>query len=295
MYDMNTRKQTVDITEKRALIREIKPWASIEWYSRYSWFSTAMGLAFPKVCGELYREWFERTLLNHQLMLQEEKSLFDQPITWTGPYHQMMKLLRAGPAIICTFHTGSYRLINPYLLKHAQMPISLLVSEDFIRSESDSFGQRLRALDLPSGVDFSTISATHPSSALQILRRLAAGVSILAYVDGNMGADSASREPKNDSRMELEFFGLPVKVRIGLPALAHRAGVPLICVFTRRGAECETIFHITRIIPDPKAREGDSLRFARRLTRDMYRDLEGILRSEPWQWDMWFYFHRFLL
>lgn len=289
-----TTRSTPNLADLTAQIEAIYPWSSPQWHKRYALFSTHVGLAFPHVPAADHLNWFRSVIKNQQLMRWEEQTALTGHIRWYGRYEEMMELIRRGPTIICTFHTGSYRMINPYLLQQAQVPLSLLVSEEFIETESDSFGDRLRALDLPSGVAFSTISASRASSALQILRALGKGHHILGYVDGNMGSHPQKMDTIKDGRCELEFFGLPIKVRIGLAALAHRASVPLICVLTRRGAEHQTIFQVTRIFADPKAEEPDNRQFARRATHAMYRDLEALLSREPHQWDMWFHLRDFL-
>ncbi|MFA7408062.1 MAG: hypothetical protein WCY93_09645 [Anaerolineaceae bacterium] len=274
-------------------IAHIRPWTSPLWHQRYVLFSAHLGLAFPQVTPQKHLEWFHRLLLNQQLMLAEEDGSYLHEIQWEGPLDELLTVLNTRPSIICTFHTGSYRLLNHFLLQHCTLPHSLLVSKEVDESERPDFGHKLQEMNLPARSAPQTIVADHPQSALKIMRSLPAGRHLLAYLDGNIGA--AHGPLARDTRLELRFLGLPIRVRVGLAYLAHRAGVPLICIIAHRISDQTNCMRIVRIIPDPKLLHSDPTDFARHATADMYRNLEKLLVNEPWQWDMWFHFRENLI
>lgn len=274
-------------------IATIRPWTSPLWHQRYVLFSAHLGLAFPHIRPEEHLAWFHRLLLNQQLMLAEERGINLDQIEWVGPLEELITILNTQPSIICTFHTGSYRLLNHYLLKHAALPLSLLVSREVDEAERPDFRQKIRNMALPASSQLQTIVADQPQSALQIMRSLASGRHLLAYLDGNLGASPGQNT--RDTRLEIRFFGLPIRVRLGLAYLAHRAGVPLICLIPHRTPDLTNAIKIVRIIPKPSLLHSDPTAFARQATATFYGDLEKILQKEPWQWDMWFHFRENLI
>lgn len=280
---MQTILTNQHIDKLYAQIQTIRPWTASVWYHRYMAFSAALGLAFPKAVPATHLKWFHRVLLNHQLMMQEEEDGRQLTTHWEGPYQELLTLLQNRSAIICTFHTGSYRLLNHTLVKKEGLPVTLLAGDDF-----------LKGFHHDEGVDLTTISVNRSHAALQIIRSLAAGRHVLAYVDGNMGAGVPADFSKKDPRLALPFFDIPIRVRSGLATLAHKANVPLICILPRRNQANQTVFHITQLVVDPHALTTSSRHFGEQITEAMYTDLQHLLSEQPWQWDMWFHFHDFI-
>lgn len=267
-------------------ISGIQPWTSAAWHHRYARYSAHLGLTFPQIPPAQHLAWLHQTLLNQQLMLAEEDGSHLHEIQWEGPLDKMMEILHTRPAIICTFHTGSYRQINHFLLKNCVLPYSLLVSREVNYAEGPHFKHTIQSLALPHRSELNTIVADQPYSALKIMRALDSGKHLLAYLDGNIGSDS---------RMDLRFLGLPFRVRYGLAYLAHRASVPLVCIIARRMPDHTNSMQIVSIIEAPGLLHSDPKTFAHHSTAEMYGELEKLLRNEPWQWDMWYHLHEFCM
>lgn len=272
-------------------IAAILPWTSSLWHQRFVLFSAHVGMAFPAIAPDRHLEWFHKVILNQQLMQSEEDGQGVEELDWEGPYDEMMDLLSSRPSIICTFHTGSYRMINHYLLKCCPIPHSILISEEAEKAESPNFRQKIQGMALPDEMELKTIVADQPYSALQIIRSLAAGRHVLAYLDGNLGSSTA--DTGRDPRVDMNFFGLPIHVRFGLAYLAHRAGVPLIGILAIRSPDLGNTFRIFHMISEPNLLHSDPHVFAGQVTKKMYLDLENLLKKEPWQWDMWFHLHEY--
>jgi len=272
-------------------VNQFVPWTSREWHDRYLRFSAHLGIVYPHIPPSIHLDWFRKVILNHHLMAKEESELCFDTCQWTGPVKKMQDLLAHRPSIICTFHSGSYRLINTYFTKNEGYALSLLASRRFVQSE-----QIYRFVDenvaVSEGVDLQSIVAEESTSALKILRSLKAGRHLLGYLDGNLGVSTTSAV--RDPRMSLDFLGLTVKVRYGLALLAHRADVPLICIIARRTSDLRVAWHISQCIERPSLIHSSPIPFAQFMTKNMYSDLVSVVESEPWQWDRWLHFDDFL-
>lgn len=120
-------------------------------------------MVFPHTPPSVHLNWFHNLLINHQLMAEEERRLSFDHCTWDGPIDQVREVLDSRPSIICTFHTGSYRFLNAYLLKKEKLPLTLLANEEFIESDLLYRFREPRHGAFQDEAELKTIAAETPS------------------------------------------------------------------------------------------------------------------------------------
>lgn len=225
------------------------------------------------------RSLFARVRMNQQLSIWEDAHYSQLPKeATTGLDEQWWQQLRQEPGIICTFHTGSYRLINHLLLKQG-IDFVLLVSKKVKQRDGASFEQRYQK-DVADGKTLTVLNAEDPSVLFKLRRLLQQGKSILAYVDGNTGSGS--------NGIAIPFFGKEVIVRKGLPMLAHWLDVPIYPLANIRKNKELTFYARPPIRPSKCI---DKHEFALEAIRQLYGFLEYTINDYLDQWEGWLHLH----
>ncbi len=259
--------------------------ANVATYRKFALFTTNLGMALPEIPVRRHLPLFRKAIANRQLCFLDERYHDAIPWHWHGGHRLDFDGLRQRPAVIGTFHVGSYRFINHLLAKNG-VPITLLVSDTVRERQAALFKQQCQALGIHHDA-CSLISADHPMAGLQIMRALSAGRTLVGYLDGNKG--SANQQNVH----QLPFLDTTINVRIGLAQLAIRAGVPFHGILALRKPDGalslwqNRSFHFRR--------KHDQLQSAISVTEAMYADLAATLQDEPWQWDHWYYLHEAFL
>ncbi len=115
---------------------------------------------------------------------------------------------------------------------------------------------------------------------------------LLAYVDGSTGAGNA--KPAN--LISIPFGAKRIGVRKGVAVLAHRLGLPVYPVYSRRAfpqMEPEDSHHLRYDCPGalvPAVGEPVET-FAARVLTALYRSLEEIALATPQDWSGWLHVH----
>lgn len=196
--------------------------------------------------------------------------------------------LNEQPAIIATFHTGSYRLLGQVLAKMG-VRFSLLLAADIAVDQGEVFRQSVQAIGGPPTA-FDIIDAELPTAGLKMLRCLHRGESLLAYVDGNTGTGN-----QQSKTVSVSFMNGTLHVRQGLPWLAHRARVPLHVIHCLRQGPGRAKFELGKnplAIFDAYTPNASHIQ---RATEILYSDLAARIADGPWQWECWLYLQRYLL
>ena len=201
---------------------------------------------------------------------------------------EILEQLKSKPTIICTFHTGSYRILNLFLASN-NIPYSLVIGKDIVEQEGNTFKNQFN--DLPGNhapVGFNIIDAEKPNVGLQMLREIKKGRSLLLYMDGNTGAGAATT--KNDNRCVINFLNQQIFARKGIAFLAHAANVPIITVASyRKSWEEIKLRFFDPIYPDLKKERGE---YAEEATQEIYNLVAPIVKQYPEQWEAWLYIHK---
>lgn len=229
------------------------------------------------------------------ILLHKKLSVLEQSIPEVMGFVKMENLtpeilsqLKEKPTIICTFHTGSYRILNLFLTQN-KIPFSLVIGKDVIEQEGARFLTQYNDLPGDNAADgFSIIDAGKSNVGLQMLRELKRGRSLVLYMDGNTGAGAATT--KNDNRCVVNFLNQQLFARKGIAFLAHAANVPIITVASyRKSAEDIRIKFFDPIYPDLLQERN---KFAEETTQHIYDSAASIIRIYPGQWEAWLYIHK---
>jgi len=197
-------------------------------------------------------------------------------------------LLKSKPAVICTFHTGSYRVLN-LLLAKLKIPFTLVISKGVAEKEGPIFRSLFQELPGTEKQErFQLIYAEASSSGLQMLRELKAGRSLVLYIDGNTGAGTATT--KNDNRCVVDFLQQQLYARKGIAYLAHVAKVPVLTVACyRKTWEDIRLRFFEPVMPTA---EKERELFARSTTQHIYGLAAPMIQEYPEQWEGWLYLHK---
>ncbi len=263
-----------------AEIHHLDTTASPMWHQRYMRFAGNVRVALPHLTDEQLQEQFKHAVLNRQLSFLDERFPLDVPRSWKGGSKAAVAGLRQRPAIVGTFHTGSYRLLVHELVRQ-QVSVALLVSRSVRQKQEGVYRDALAGAGYPADA-LTLIEAEHPAAGIQLIRALRQGRSVVGYLDGNLGSGMQPQLPA------VSFLAARISVRIGLAWLAGCAGVPFIgilCRRTRHGAVEWQSHNVTGgMAAHPRA-------MAEKATAQLYGGLAEMVAGEPWQWDNWFYVH----
>jgi lauroyl/myristoyl acyltransferase len=221
------------------------------------------------------------------MLEQDDYAILDYVET-EGVDDALIELLQKKPVVICTFHTGSYRVLNLFLCRHT-IPYSLVVGKEVAEKEGQLFASFYQQLPGNKSNDgFKVIDAEASNCGLQMLRELKKGRSLLLYIDGNTGA--GANTTINDNACAVDFLNQQLYARKGIAYLAHMAKVPLLTVASYR-KNIETICLKFFAIIEPDERQG-SEEFAVEATQLIYKKLAAIVEQYPEQWEGWLYIHK---
>ncbi len=257
--------------------------------AKYHIVSASLSNYLPGIDCRAHGDIFKNILLHQQLSHLEQASYGAlQHMSCENLSGTTWGILKNGPSIICTFHTGSYRLINLFLTRN-KISYSLVIANNVIKTQGDLFNDLYRGImNSPGANGLEIINAEHPSSGLQMLKNLKKGRSLLLYVDGNTGAGGGTM--KNENHCRINFLNQMLLARKGIGFLAHAANVPILPVACyRKSLEDIRLRFFEPICPNTsEAREV----FAVRSTQAIYDLLAPIVQECPEQWEAWLYLHK---
>ncbi|MDM1452478.1 hypothetical protein HX025_03930 [Myroides odoratimimus] len=195
------------------------------------------------------------------------------------------------PTIYCTYHVGSYRILNMYLLSK-QIPFVLITDNQYIEKQGDETYQDIEKLNnqINKGAfnfDFQIINAENRNSILQIRDYIKRGYSLVFYIDGNSGVPL--RDNKNLE--EVVFLDRIILARKGIAYISSRFELPIIPVVAPR----EDWGKIKLIFKTPILQvDQDSSSYIKQTTKKLFLILEHYIKRSPTQWEGWLYLEKFL-
>lgn len=258
-------------------------------HGQYNMVSTALVNYLPALDVKDHKEIYKNILLHKKLSILEQSTYESLDfVTMENCSDEMVSLLKNKPTIICTFHTGSYRLLNLFLMKN-KIPYSLVVGKNVVEQEGEAFRNIYNSL--PGNQhenNFSIIDAENATVGLQMLRAIKSGRSLVLYMDGNTGAGAATT--KNDNRCHIDFLGQQIFARKGIAFLAHAANIPIVTVASYRASWTDIrLKFFDPILPDINKDRGQ---FAEETTQRIYNLIAPLIKRYPEQWEAWLYIHK---
>ena len=240
--------------------------------------------------------WGNHKAIFKEVLLSQRLSYFDQSQEYLLKQSEIIGItpdqllhLKKAPCIICTYHYGSYRLINLYLTKMA-IPFALVVSKSVMNKQGSGINS-LHDLFRPkdSNSDFTIIDAEAHSSALQMLRALKSGKSLVVYIDGNTGAGDSTFDSANC--LEIPFLDKTIKARKGVATLSYISKVPILPLVSFRKSRQKNLLQFGNSI-NP-AEKSDKDEFVRLATSRLFSFIQAYIQNHPGQWESLLYLHKF--
>jgi len=251
----------------------------------YAFFSANLTHFMPGVPATLHQKWFSEAILNRQWNRLDESFFNDEhPFIIQGWDEVYLERLRKRPGLICTFHTGSYRLIN-YLLYRSQIPLALLIGDYAYREQRQFFDKIKEGMRSTSRkTAFSTLNATDPKVAFKMKQALEQGSNVLTYLDGYQGAQAIT----SVNTVRTPFLAQHQLLRKGLPYLAYKLDVPIytLCCFR----EADKSLHYIWLGPFEK-KEMTLPDFIEYTLYKIYSGFASYLQHYPAQWQNWSSLH----
>jgi hypothetical protein len=169
------------------------------------------------------------------------------------------------------------------VLSDAEIPFSLLVNANVFEEESkqEASGGFVR--------DFDLIDAEQPTALLKMMRALKKGKSLFVYLDGNTGVNSGK-----EKHVVVEFMAGRLWVRKGIAVLAQLMQCPIYPLSCLRTSLYSLDYSTAEAIIPPKDKQPDPL-FVQRTMQTLYKQLEEIVYTQPFQWECWLYLHQFMV
>ena len=250
--------------------------------AKFNIVSACLSNYLPNIPEEEHTQIFKNIFI-HQKLSMFEQSFYELPdyVAYENLNAQIWNLLKKRTSIICTFHTGSYRLINLFLAKN-KIPYSLVVSKDVIANQGSSFKEMFNELNKSENNQetLKLIDAESPNSLLQMIRDLKNGRNLVIYIDGNSG--SGNETINNNNNCVINFLNKKIYARQGIGFLAHTMHVPILTVASYRQS-------LNPIFSDI---EQDRDTFIKSTTQNIYNLIAPIIKKYPEQWEAWLYLHK---
>lgn len=246
----------------------------------YMMVSTSLGNFLFSMDSKTHLPIYKEILINQELA-EAEQYVEDFWEMVRTEYCEGLNIsdLVSDPGIICTFHTGSYRLIGQYLA-YMNVPYTLLVSGDvserenritsFLREQRDMDDGRVEVIDLKAGNMLFSLAG--------VLKR---NRNLLVYIDGNMGTGSEMH-----NMVSIPFLDMAMRVRTGIANLGYLYKKKLYPVIADRIDIGKSVLKFLAPIRF-EGGSGNRKSFALQATRSLYRILEEQVRKDPSQWEGW--------
>lgn len=234
-------------------------------------------LAHPQIIDEI---------LLHRLMAElDEDGLFLLDNTHIEDPHSVLPAAKNTPVIFCTFHFGSYRLVNMLLMSRS-FNYLLPVEDHVYTAQKGIFMDHTEGYKkhFHSTPQFVVVNAEEPTAALTMARKARAGWSLLAYIDGNTGVQGAAR--KDAKMLRVPLLGRLIYARRGIAFLSHFLKLPIVPVFCEfmGPVERRLIFHDPI---QPSGADADRDAYCQSATEQLYALLGAYLKKSPSQWLGW--------
>jgi hypothetical protein len=205
--------------------------------------------------------------------------------------HKLRNLLSAGKGLIVpTFRFGAYPFV-PMDLAAMGFPLTLPLGET--EQSQRTIDELRKRLDVTTDLDaeqrrtFENICSTrllhvhNKNSSISLARALRRGELMMVYADSNSGADGQGGD---ESRIQLDFLGSPIRAKTGVARLSYALGTPILPLISLRTGPTTGMVHLTDpIFPPASKAPGDAENYEKTTMRKIYSILETYVRQQPEQ------------
>lgn len=279
------RNEIINSFDKKAKI-----WQGDLMAAQFNIASASLSNYLPQISFSEHGNIFKNIFLHQQLSMFEQ-SFYDLPdyVVYENLNRDVRRLLEKGGSIICTFHTGAYRLINLFLAKH-KLPFTLVLSKEAMETQGRDFEKMFAEINKgdTGRADLKLIDAESPSSALNMIKDIKKGRNLVIYIDGNTGAGNETNS--NQNNCVIDFLNQKIFARQGVGYLAHTLQVPVLTVVSYRKSFSD--IRLRFFDPIFSDVQKDKAAAAAKITQHIYDLAAPIIKEYPDQWDAWLYLHK---
>ncbi len=201
-------------------------------------------------------------------------------------YEEIKKSL---PAMFISYHLGSYRSALAFLVKHNIDVVLIadpLAYKLYLQKMQDQFQTTIKAFNSTSNVVI--YPADRPDLTLQMMDKMKNGYSVLAFIDGNSGANGYFNR---DNTLKISFLGQDIFVKTGLPMLSFYLKCPIIPMISFYDENLKPRWKIYDPIYPVKG-EKRPTEYVKSCLEYLYSILETALQKHYAQWEGWMFLHR---
>jgi len=228
-------------------------------YMYYAWISTL--------------EQYNHKYLNNTIITNNSKINFNQQ----------------NPIIFCSFHYGSFRLLNSYLYEQGHKIVIIVADDVFNKQEKDLIDNVIPMLKGTENFDFIILNVTKRSSIFKLKGLINKGYHMTVYLDGNTGIKD-NNQSFEKGFMPISFLNKTVYVRNGIGKLAALLKATIVPTITHRDKKENNhlTFYKAIKISDFESKQEFSLK----SIEIVYNIFERELIHDPMQWGTWIYIHK---
>ncbi len=242
------------------------------------------------------REHFE---LIKSIQYYRQKAIFDQEFMFLLDHIEiydksgLLEKCKEKGQIICTYHTGSYRMLIAWLAK-MNIKFCLVTEQRFIKTQGKKVQKLFSSVKSQNTLtrskqDLIILDAENPGLFRQLISLIKMNYNIVFYIDGNTGA--LQHKVTREKLIAVSFLSSCIYVRKGIAFLSCLTKTPILTVLCKSTGITKNELHVE---PIPHSSSGDKKRYIKDSTKKMYSILENFVRVNPSQWEGWFYVHKFI-
>lgn len=254
---------------------------------KYNLVSAGLYNFLPDIEFENHESIFKNILFHQKRGVENQKNFshLDQAeILGLKSVNNSYKLHQS---IFCSFHLGSYRLINLFLIKN-KIAYTLVISNRLLKEQGDDYLDFYIKQRHSDEVGFEVIDADSPTSTMNMVKHLKNGRSLLIYTDGNLGSGVDIKNSRNTCL--IDFMSQKIYARTGVAYLSYLLNIPIIPVFSYLSTKNKDVLKFEKqIMPDLKSTK---LEYCKNVTSLIYGNAEALIRRYPDQWEGWLYLHK---
>ncbi len=254
---------------------------------KYNLVSAGLYNFLPDIEFENHESIFENILFHQKRGIENQKNFSHLDQAEILGLKQVNNSYKLHQSIFCSFHLGSYRLINLFLIKN-KIAYTLVISKRLLKEQgNDYLDFYIKQCDRDV-VGFEVIDADSPTSTMNMVKHLKNGRSLLIYTDGNLGSGVDIKNSRNTCL--IDFMSQKIYARTGVAYLSYLLNIPIIPVFSYLSTKNKDVLKFEKqIMPDQKSTK---LEYCKYVTSLIYGNAEALIRRYPDQWEGWLYLHK---
>lgn len=257
---------------------------------RFTLFCANMTKFLPHVHHSNHYEMFQELLYFQYSSDIEQNSLeyLDNSIIQNFSSIDIENHTNEFPLVFATFHLGSYRLLNCYLLEKG-FKVVLIIDDNVFNTKLSKFTDTVdNLLRVKETTDLIILNVSDRKSIFKLKQLIADGYVMSVYLDGNKSVSNKSQD-FSKGFIPISFFNNEIFVKNGVGMLAKFLSAKIIPVVSfRDDSDINHMeFYKEISISDYATKE----EFAIKSIELCYNKLEEKLLLYPTQWECWIYIH----